>query len=69
MIKAWFLETILSGQLVNSPINTKILQCDWLLSSVSIATVNLTGQLVIGPFQKPGIRVIFLYDRKMMSKI
>jgi hypothetical protein len=60
MIKAWFLETILSGQLVNSPINTKIVQCDWLLSSVSIATVDLTGQLVIGPFQKPGIRVIFL---------
>jgi hypothetical protein len=34
------------------------MHCDWLLSSVSIATLDLTGQLVIGPFQKPGINVL-----------
>jgi hypothetical protein len=56
--KGRFLETNLTGQLVNSPINRKIMHCDWLLSSVSIATLDLTGQLVIGPFQKPGINVL-----------
>jgi hypothetical protein len=44
MIKGRFLETNLTGQLVDFPINnTKIMQYDWLLSSVSIATLDLTG--------------------------
>jgi hypothetical protein len=45
-----------------------------LLSSVSIATLDLTGQLVIGPFQKPGIispsKVLFvLFFFGLLSKL
>jgi hypothetical protein len=49
--KGGFLETNLTGQLVNSPIKTKIMQCDWLLSSVSIPMLDLIGQLLLGRFR------------------
>jgi hypothetical protein len=57
-----FLETNSTGQLVNSPINIKNMHCDWLLSIVSIAARDLTEQLVIGPFQKPGINRLMIKE-------